>query len=183
MKKSLLAALALAFCVFIAGPCLANEGDGENQHPTPLPQADAGPCKQDAEKLCPGMHPGDGKFAPCMNEHKKEVSAECRSKMGKIAVGKVKAHTMTDPCEADAAKLCPGMKAGGGMLGDCMKEHKDQASEACRQKLAKIAPRRAKKGADGGKMSAPGDDGKAPAGSKTPDQGGDGQGGPQGEGQ
>ena len=34
-----------------------------------------------AEKFCSGMKLGDGKFGPCMKEHKEELSEGCRTFM------------------------------------------------------------------------------------------------------
>lgn len=41
------------------------------------------------------------------------------------------AQAAADPCIADAHKLCPGIRAGDGRLGACLKEHKDQISAEC----------------------------------------------------
>jgi hypothetical protein len=35
------------------------------------------------------------------------------------------------PCKADREKLCPGMKAGDGALGECMKQHEAELSPEC----------------------------------------------------
>jgi len=35
-------------------------------------------CKLDAEKLCPGVKPGEGRIAQCLKEHRKDVSPECK---------------------------------------------------------------------------------------------------------
>jgi hypothetical protein len=34
-------------------------------------------CKADAEKLCSGIAPGDGKIITCLKQHKNEVSFGC----------------------------------------------------------------------------------------------------------
>jgi Cysteine rich repeat len=40
-------------------------------------------------------------------------------------------------CEADAKKLCPDVAPGGGRILMCLKEHKDEVSEACKQAVSK----------------------------------------------
>ena len=35
------------------------------------------------------------------------------------------------PCKADREKFCPGLKAGDGKLGPCMKEHAAELSPEC----------------------------------------------------
>jgi Cysteine rich repeat len=40
-------------------------------------------------------------------------------------------------CEADAKKLCPDVVPGGGRIMQCLKQHKDEVSEACKQAVMK----------------------------------------------
>ena len=46
-----------------------------------------------------------------------------------MAGGDLSSH----PCKADADKLCPGTKPGKG-LGECLEQHVDQLSQACKDK-------------------------------------------------
>ena len=39
------------------------------------------------------------------------------------------------PCMADAARLCPEVQPGGGAQIQCLKEHKDELSPACKKKV------------------------------------------------
>jgi len=41
------------------------------------------------------------------------------------------------PCRDDAAKLCQGMKPGGGAIAKCLKEHSSELSPACKDNIAK----------------------------------------------
>lgn len=36
------------------------------------------------------------------------------------------------PCRDDVKKFCPDVKAGDGRVGQCLKEHKDELSQTCR---------------------------------------------------
>jgi hypothetical protein len=40
-------------------------------------------------------------------------------------------------CEADTQKLCAGVQPGGGRIVACLKEHKDQVSDGCKQAISK----------------------------------------------
>jgi hypothetical protein len=42
-------------------------------------------------------------------------------------------------CQADAQNLCPGVQAGGGRILNCLAQHKDALSDACKQALMKAA--------------------------------------------
>ena len=46
------------------------------------------------------------------------------------------ADDKAEPCKADAAKLCPGMKPGRGLF-KCLREREAQLSPACKEKHAK----------------------------------------------
>ena len=41
-------------------------------------------CKPDFEKLCPGMHFGDGKLGPCLREHRADLSPVCGAALVKL---------------------------------------------------------------------------------------------------
>ena len=73
------------------GPCLKSHKDElspecrekferHRQGGKRMEKGGQGACKADSEKLCAGMHPGDGKWGPCMKEHKDELSSDCGAK-------------------------------------------------------------------------------------------------------
>ncbi len=39
------------------------------------------------------------------------------------------------PCMADAARLCPDVEPGGGAQIQCLKQHKEELSPACKRKV------------------------------------------------
>jgi hypothetical protein len=45
-----------------------------SDHPAAKPAPD---CRDKIQKLCPGLRPGDGKFGPCLMQHRKELTG-CR---------------------------------------------------------------------------------------------------------
>ena len=40
-------------------------------------------------------------------------------------------------CETDIQKLCAGVQPGGGRILVCLKQHKDQVSDGCKQAVIK----------------------------------------------
>ena len=44
------------------------------------------------------------------------------------------------PCKADVEKFCKNVEQGKGRVARCLKEHKAELSQACRDGLAKKAP-------------------------------------------
>jgi len=102
-----------------------------------------GPCANDAEKLCPGVEHGGGRVMKCLKEHKDKLSVACkgRHEMMKTAMKDVK-----EACHDDADKFCGDVKPGKGRIMDCMKSHKDELSQSCKDELAeKKAARKAGK--------------------------------------
>lgn len=53
------------------------------------------------------------------------------------------------PCKADAEKLCPGVQPGGGRIASCLREHKDQVSDACKAQIQSRRGHRRPAAADG----------------------------------
>jgi hypothetical protein len=87
--------------------------------------AQAHPCVEDARKLCPGMHAGEGRLAACLEQHKDQVSAACNAQRAEFKED-------VEACRADAAKLCPGVAPGPAHM-QCMRAHEDQLSPECKQ--------------------------------------------------
>ena len=40
-------------------------------------------------------------------------------------------------CETDVPKVCPGVQPGGGRIVQCLVQHQNEVSEACKQALTK----------------------------------------------
>lgn len=115
-----LSVLAGVFCLAIATGASAEET--------------ARPCRDDAAKLCPGVKPGGGAVARCLKEHSSELSPACKKN---IAKAKKKVREFKEACKDDAKKLCEGIKPGGRKIVQCLKQHEDELSAECKEKMAK----------------------------------------------
>lgn len=71
-----------------------------------------------------------------------------------MALSAVAADEDAHPCKADEAKLCANVQRGGGRIAACMKEHKDELSDACKQNLAQRHGRRQGRAASGALSAA-----------------------------
>jgi hypothetical protein len=56
------------------------------------------------------------------------------------ASGQASADALRAACSPDAARLCSGVQPGGGRVVACLKQHKDELSDACR-KAAGLPPK------------------------------------------
>jgi len=94
----------------------------------------AHPCVADAEKLCPGVKPGQGRVAQCLKSHQTEMSDACKQHIAEF-------REEAKSCQADVEKLCPGAKAGRERH-ECMRAHQDQVSPECKEFFAKAMEHR-----------------------------------------
>jgi Cysteine rich repeat len=46
-------------------------------------------------------------------------------------------------CQADVAKLCPGIQSGGGRIMGCLKQNEAQVSASCKEAIANRRARKA----------------------------------------
>jgi Cysteine rich repeat len=60
------------------------------------------------------------------------------------------APTVRQACQADVQKFCAGVKPGGGRIRDCIAEHRDDLSQACRDALGAARAHRPGSKADAG---------------------------------
>lgn len=90
-------------------------------------------CRADADKLCPGLQPGQGRVVSCLVEKKEQVSPGCRKA---IAAGESR-----HPCAADVNRLCKDVKPGDGRIAACMKRNESKLSAPCKASLAQARER------------------------------------------
>lgn len=126
-----------------------------------------GPCKADYEKFCKDVKPGHGRIIKCMNEHKDDLSAECKEKIAARKEKRQEAHEAWEKaCGDDVKSLCADVKAGHGAIRKCLRENKEKLSDGCKsfmaEKKEERAERRKKKGGDEDK-----DEGKKSSGDKS----------------
>jgi hypothetical protein len=91
----------------------------------------ARPCADDAAKLCKGVQ-GKQQVAQCLKEHSNDLSPACKENIAKM---KEKVEDFKQACKDDAEKLCKGTKPGGGKIVQCLKQHEDQLSAACKEAM------------------------------------------------
>ena len=100
-----------------------------------------GPCAKDREMYCAGVEHGEGRLMKCMKDNADKLSAECKAHQAKA---KEAMKDVKEACHADAEKFCGDVKHGRGRVMKCMKEHKDELSEACKAEVASVKEMRKK---------------------------------------
>ena len=99
-------------------------------------------CKKDMETLCAGVEPGEGRLRKCMMENKDKFSTECKAQHEKMKEAMKDVH---EACHDDAEKFCGDVKKGRGRMIKCMKEHKDEVSQSCKDEMMKVKETRKKR--------------------------------------
>jgi hypothetical protein len=90
------------------------------------------PCSEDIAKFCPGLKLGEGKIQRCLQEHKEELSTDCRLRFEATLS---RSHEIQQACAADVTKFCREVAPGRGRLAQCLRQHHRQVSTACIERL------------------------------------------------
>jgi cysteine rich repeat protein len=91
-------------------------------------------CVTDVEKLCPGTKPGAERHQ-CMQEHKDQVSPECRQLFAQAVERHGELREAIRACRADAEKFCKDVKPGEGRIAQCLKQHQGELSRECAARM------------------------------------------------
>ena len=87
-------------------------------------------CAVDLNSLCAGITPGEGRTRACIESHMSELSVGCSARLSRAA-------WVANECHADIQQFCP--HAVYGSIASCMKPHRGEVSDACKNALAYIA--------------------------------------------
>jgi hypothetical protein len=95
-------------------------------------------CAADAEKLCKGVEPGQGRILSCLKEKWDEVSPECQAYVAsELQEAKAKQESIEQACGKEVKEYCKDVQAGQGRVLNCLKEHEASLSEECKTSLAR----------------------------------------------
>jgi hypothetical protein len=86
-------------------------------------------CSPAVWQYCQGIAPGQGRLLTCVAARWNDLSSTCRDAVG---AANEKMQRFQTACAGDAARLCPGVTAGGGKIFGCLKLYEDAVSSACR---------------------------------------------------
>jgi hypothetical protein len=89
-------------------------------------------CTNDIWQYCANVRPGADRLRICLRSHWDDLSSTCRDEAARVAE---KAQKLWDNCQADADRLCAGLKPGGGQIFLCLKTQESKTSSQCRVAL------------------------------------------------
>jgi hypothetical protein len=92
------------------------------------------PCADDVARLCPGVKPGGGRIAQCLQGKADQISPACKARIEQ-------AKEVHEACMADAEKFCSDVPPGAGRVAVCVQQHEAELSQTCRAHLQKVRAR------------------------------------------
>ena len=92
------------------------------------------PCADDVTRLCPGVKPGGGRIAGCLQAKADQVSPACKARMEQ-------AKEVHQACHADAEKFCSDIPPGQGRVAVCIQQHEAELSPTCRAHIQQARTR------------------------------------------
>lgn len=92
-----------------------------------------GPCRDDIKKFCGNVPEGAG-IRECIKQHESSLSESCKGMMKEMESRHGGQHGH-GPCEEDVKKLCGNVNPEGGGIRECMKQHENDFSPACKDMM------------------------------------------------
>jgi tRNA1(Val) A37 N6-methylase TrmN6 len=96
-------------------------------------------CGPDINRLCANVNLGNGALHACMDRKISQVSDQCKRDYSlaraSIAQRDAAQDSIAQVCNADTARLCPGMVPQDGNLLSCLLQATRVVSPACNQAI------------------------------------------------
>ncbi len=99
-----------------------------------------GPCKSAVKEYCQDKTAGEtDTVISCLSRNNRHLSLACDNHLDKVKDKRklekkyVRDHVLE--CKAEEKKFCSGVKPGNGRLKACLRLHKHQLSNKCREAL------------------------------------------------
>ena len=93
-----------------------------------------GPCAKDMQSLCSSAGTDRSAIHKCMMENEDKLSPECKAHHSKM---KEMMKEVREVCHEDVEKFCGDVQPGKGRIMKCLKDHKDDLSQGCKDEMAK----------------------------------------------
>jgi hypothetical protein len=94
-------------------------------------------CKDELEKYCSNVTPGEGRVLACLFAYEDKLSGRCEYALYDAAVQLERAvaalsYTVNE-CSADLKQYCADVAAGEGRLLQCLQKNDDKVSKRCKR--------------------------------------------------
>lgn len=89
-------------------------------------------CDQEANTLCQGVSPGEGRLTACIAQQKAKFTPQCKPEVLGFLEQR---RQLGKACRGDIKKYCAGTKPGRGQVLSCLTLHKEQLSTECQRQI------------------------------------------------
>jgi hypothetical protein len=128
MRRFSIGLLILGAILLVGNPVKAQQS---------LLETVANGCKQELEKYCSNVTPGEGRVLACLYAYGDKLSGRCEFALYDAAVRLERAVAAlsyaVNECSSDLKKFCGSVEAGEGRLLDCLQKNDAQVSPRCKQ--------------------------------------------------
>ena len=105
--------------------------------PQSLVETVANGCKEELQKYCKDVTPGEGRVLACLYAHGDKLSGRCEYALYDAASQLERAVAalsyVVNECSSDLKQYCAGVAAGEGRLLECLQKNDDKVSNRCKQ--------------------------------------------------
>ena len=99
-------------------------------------------CKQELEKYCKDVTPGQGRGLACLYAHGDKLSGRCEYALYDAASQLERAVAalsyVVNECSSDLKQYCAGVAAGQGRLLECIQKNDAKVSSRCKQAVKDV---------------------------------------------
>jgi len=128
MKRLSICILVLGGILIVVNPVMAQEG---------LIETVANGCKDELQKYCSNVTPGEGRVLACLYAYEDKLSGRCEYALYDAASRLERAVAAlsyaVNECSADLKQYCSGVAAGEGRLLECLQKNDNKVSQRCKQ--------------------------------------------------
>ena len=94
-------------------------------------------CKEELEKYCSNVTPGEGRVLACLFAYEDKLSGRCEYALCDAASQLERAVAAlsyaVNECSSDLKQYCAGVAVGEGRLLECLQKNDDKVSKRCKQ--------------------------------------------------
>ena len=120
--------LVLGGILFVVNPVMAQQG---------LLETVVNGCKQELDKYCSNVTPGEGRLLACLFAYQDKLSGRCEYALYDAASRLERAVAAlsyaVNECSSDLKQYCASVEAGEGRLLECLQKNDDKVSKRCKQ--------------------------------------------------
>jgi len=99
-------------------------------------------CKEELEKYCKDVTPGQGRGLACLYAHGDKLSGRCEYALYDAASQLERAVAalsyVVNECSSDLKQYCAGVAAGQGRLLECIQKNDAKVSSRCKQAVKDV---------------------------------------------